>query len=72
MGILAASGLSNPIHVLSLVVLVALWIVPSILVARLAERKGRSFGVYLVASLLIGWLFPLIAALVIRPRHESG
>jgi hypothetical protein len=64
-------GLSNPIHVMLLVALVAFWVVPAVLVARLAGRKGRSFGVYLVTSLLIGWWFPLIAALVVRDRAAS-
>jgi hypothetical protein len=61
--------MSNPAHVVLLIVLVAFWIVPAVLVARLAERKGRSFGVYLVASLIIGWLIPLIAALLVPRRR---
>ena len=73
MGVLAvADGLRNPTHVVLLLVFFALWIVPSILVARLAERKGRSFGVYLVASLVIGWWFPLIAAVVLPRRRGTG
>jgi hypothetical protein len=63
--------MSNPIHVVLLLALLGLWIVPSVLTGRLAERKGRSFGVYLVASLLIGWLIPLIAALIVRDRSEA-
>ena len=73
MGVLAfANGLRNPTHVVLLVVLFALWIVPSILVARLAERKGRSFGLYLGASLVIGWWFTVIAAVVVRRRGGTG
>ena len=63
-------GMSNPIHVVLLIALLILWIGPSVLVARLADRKGRSFAVYLIASLIIGWLIPLIAALVVPERHS--
>jgi hypothetical protein len=62
--------MSNPIHVALLIALLAFWIVPAVLVARLADRKGRSFGVYLVVSLIIGWLIPLIAALVVPDRRS--
>jgi hypothetical protein len=62
--------MSNPLHVVVLLVVLALWPVPAFLVARLAERKGRSFGVYLVASLIIGWLIPLVAALIVPARRS--
>jgi hypothetical protein len=45
--------MSNPIHVVFLIAVLALWIIPAVLTARLAERKGRSFAVYLVASLVV-------------------
>ena len=61
--------MSNPIHVVLLIALIASWVVPSVLTARLADRKGRSFSVYLVASLLIGWMIPLLAALILPDRH---
>ncbi len=64
--------MSNPIHVVLLIALVALWVVPAVLVARLAERKRRSFVVYLVASLIIGWLIPLIAALIVPDRRDRA
>jgi ABC-type transporter Mla maintaining outer membrane lipid asymmetry permease subunit MlaE len=67
-----SSGMSNPIHVVLLIALIAFWIVPALLTARLAERKGRSFAVYLVASLVIGWLIPLIAALVVAARPSRS
>ena len=57
-------------HTFGLIFLLLIWLVPAVLVAKLAERKGRSFGVYLIASLIIGWLFPLIAALIVRPRSK--
>jgi hypothetical protein len=53
-----------------LLVVVAVWIGGAVLVARLAERKGRSFAVYFVASLTLGWWLPLLAALIVRrPRR---
>jgi hypothetical protein len=64
--------MSNPIHVVLLVALIALWIGPSVLVARLAERKGRSFAVYLIVSLIIGWPIPLVAALIVPPRRGAS
>ena len=64
-------GLSNPIHVVLLIALIAFWVVPAILTGRLAERKGRGFGVYLVASLLLGWLLPLLVALALPDRRAA-
>jgi hypothetical protein len=58
-------------HAFGLAFVLLFWLVPAVLVARLAERKGRSFAVYLIASLIIGWIIPLIAALVVRPRVEA-
>lgn len=63
--------MSNPIHVVLLFALIALWVVPSVLTARFADRKGRSFSVYLIASLLIGWVVPLLAALILPNRLAS-
>jgi hypothetical protein len=64
--------MSNPIHVVALLALLALWIGPAVLTARVAERKGRSFAVYLVVSLIIGWPIPLIAALIVPARHGAS
>ena len=66
---LPAIGLSNPIHLLALILVLAFWIGPAILAGRIAERKGRSFVVYLVASVIIGWPIPLLAAAVLPPRR---
>jgi hypothetical protein len=57
------------VHLFGLVFLLVFWFVPALLVAKLAERKGRSFAVYLVASLIIGWVIPLVAAMVVRPQR---
>jgi len=55
-----------------LIVLLALWVVPAVLAARLADSKGRSFGVYLVAALIIGWPIPLLAAAILPARPEAA
>jgi hypothetical protein len=60
------------VHAFGLIFALLVWFVPSLLVARLAERKGRSFAVYLIASLIIGWIIPLIAALIVRPPAERA
>jgi hypothetical protein len=62
--------MSNPIHVVLLLVLLAGFVVPAILVARLAHRRGRSFTVYLLASLIVSWVVPLIAVLVLPDRRK--
>jgi hypothetical protein len=61
--------MSNPVHVVLLLALIAFFIGPGVLTAQFAARRGRSFAVYLIASLLIGWPIPLIAALIL-PRRD--
>ena len=51
---------------------IALWLLPSLLVARLAERKGRSFALWLAFSLLFTWLPLLIAILLLPPRPQAA
>jgi len=63
--------MSNPIHVVLLLAVIALFIVPAVLTAQFAAGKGRSFAVYLVASLLIGWPVPLLVAFVMPNRHDG-
>jgi hypothetical protein len=63
----------NPYHVAILLAVLAFWIGGAALVGRLAERKGRSFAVYFIISLIIGWWFPLLAALIVRrPRKPAA
>jgi hypothetical protein len=62
---------SNPIHLVFLLAVLLLWVGPAVLAARLAERKGRSFSVYLVVSLVIGWPIPLVAALIVHDRRAA-
>lgn len=64
--------MGNPYHVVILLVVLAIWIGGAVLVARLAQSKGRSFAVYLTASLILGWWLPLLAALIVRrPRKPA-
>jgi hypothetical protein len=63
--------MSNPIHVVLLLALVAIFIVPAVLTAQFAARKGRSFAVYMIASLLIGWPVPLLVAFVVPNRPDA-
>jgi hypothetical protein len=60
---------SNPIHIVLLLALLPGYVLPAVLVARLADRKGRSFAAYLVASLLVSWIVPLFAALLLPDRR---
>jgi hypothetical protein len=53
-------------------VLLVLWVVPAVLIALLARRKGRSFGLFLIASLVFFWPIPLIVALVIPRRVDPA
>jgi hypothetical protein len=59
------------VHAFGLIFALVIWGVPAVLVAKLAERKGRPFALYLIASLIIGWIIPLIAAVIVRPRVEA-
>jgi MFS family permease len=63
--------MSNPIHLLALIVVLLCFVVPAVLVARLADRHGRSFAVYLIASLIVSWVVPLLALLVLPDRSGS-
>jgi hypothetical protein len=62
------SGLSNPDHLLLLLALIVFWVAPAHLAGRVARSKERSFGVYLVAGLLIGPI-TLLAALILPSRR---
>jgi hypothetical protein len=52
-----------------LLVLGLFWIGPSVLTARLAAHKGRSFGGYLIAALLLFWPIVLLVVLIL-PRSS--
>jgi hypothetical protein len=61
----------KPIHDLAFMITICVvWIGPAVLTARLAARKGFSFGLYLVAA-LVSWPIALIVALVVRDRRTA-
>lgn len=64
---------TDAVHVIVLViVLAAIWLVPSWLVARYAERKGYSFVVFLIGALLVSWLLALLVGLVLPNRRTAA
>jgi hypothetical protein len=63
--------MSNAVHIVLLIAVIAFWVVPAVLSARLAERNARSFGAYPVAALLIGWPVPLVAALILPSSSRT-
>jgi hypothetical protein len=48
----------------------AIVVVPAFLAGGIARRKGRPFGLYVAAGLIVGAL-ALLVALVLRPRWEA-
>jgi ABC-type transport system involved in cytochrome bd biosynthesis fused ATPase/permease subunit len=60
-----------PITIVLLVV-AAIWIVLSFLVAKFAERKGQNFLGFLLLGLVVSPVIALIAALVIGEKTTSG
>ena len=62
----------TPIHDVFVVAVVAVvWIIPALLVARLAERKGRNFAAFLVAALFIPWPITLVVVIAL-PARPAG
>jgi hypothetical protein len=49
-----------------------LWLLPSYGVARLAQRKGRSFGLWFGFALVFSWFFLLVAVLLLPARSEAA
>jgi drug/metabolite transporter (DMT)-like permease len=62
---------SNPIHDVLLLAVLVSFVLPAVLVARLADRRGRSFAVYLIVSLVVSWVVPLLALLILPNRSRS-
>jgi hypothetical protein len=60
---------SNPIHLLVLLAVLGLYVGQAYLAGRVASAKGRSFGLYLAAALVIGPLMLLAALLLQRSRR---
>jgi hypothetical protein len=68
----AASGLHNPAHLLELAVLVVVYVLPAYLIARVAERRGHSFGGFLLGGLVVGWPFSGIIVVLAGRRPPLG
>jgi 4-amino-4-deoxy-L-arabinose transferase-like glycosyltransferase len=65
----AGAGHTAPlILILELGLLVIVYVLPAYLIARLAERKGHSFGGFLLGGLVVGWIFSGLVVVFIRPR----
>jgi hypothetical protein len=60
--------MSNPIHLVALLAVLAFYFGQAYLAGRVAASKGRSFAVYVVAALIIGPVIPLIALVLPRRR----
>jgi hypothetical protein len=50
-------------------VIAALWVLPSYVVAKYAEAKGHSFGLFLFVGLCVSWFLAAFAALVVEDRR---
>jgi hypothetical protein len=66
----------NVVHdiafLVTLAIIAIIWIIPAVLVARVAERRGRSFAPFLIAALIIPWPVMLLVALVLPRRSKEG
>lgn len=48
------------------------WVLPAFLVAKAAKNKQRSFVGFLIVSLIIGWIIPLLVVLVMKQNPKSN
>jgi hypothetical protein len=70
MATLAASSAAGVIGgVLGVIVL---WLLPALLVARLARRKGRTFGLWLAVALLLPGIGLIVAALFLMQQPDTA
>lgn len=54
-----------------LTILAVFWLGPAVLVAKVAQGRGRDFATFLVVSLVVPW--PLMIFIVLAlPRRESS
>ena len=53
---------------LELVIIIFVWIAPTVAIAKYAESKGQSFALFLLLGLLVSWVVSLIAALLVTDR----
>jgi hypothetical protein len=55
-----------------LTTLAIIWLVPAVLVARLAERRGYNFQTCLIIALAVPWPIMLFIVLIIPRRNEQS
>jgi hypothetical protein len=53
------------------IVFILIWVIPAYFVARIAQERQKSFTGFLVVSLLIGWLIPLLVTQFLRPESSG-
>jgi len=51
---------------------IVLWVVLAFWPAVIAKRKGYSFALFLIVSLVISWLIGLIVALVLKDKNQTA
>jgi hypothetical protein len=51
--------------------ILVLWLLPILLVARLAARKRRSVVGFVAACLIVGWPIGLVAVLIAKPERDD-
>ena len=60
-------------EIAGLIALLAIfWILPSVLVAHLAQRKGQSWVVFFLLSLFVSWVLMAVIALVLRDKSAGS
>jgi hypothetical protein len=60
------------IHNIALLATLAiLWLIPAVLVASLAHRKGYSFAAFVILALAVPWPVMLLVVLVMRRRQSA-
>jgi|tagenome__1003787_1003787.scaffolds.fasta_scaffold20966550_3 hypothetical protein len=62
-------GSIGPIEI---VVLVAVWIAPAVLVALYASRKGYSYAAFVIIALLVSWPIAWLGAVIAPERRERA
>jgi hypothetical protein len=57
---------------LELAIILLVWVLPAYLVARYAQRKGHSFGAFLLLGLLVSWAISFIIAVVLQDKRDAA
>ena len=59
-------------NVAFLATIAIIWVIPAIVVARLADRRGYSFGVFLIVALVIPWPVTFLIVLAMPRRSDRS